>query len=154
MPHVLNYPLLSDDGLKYVNSLVDITASGNPQDVLPLSSSSYKPSFASVVSPSPNKRQRGNEAVGHTSRPTNLPVGFATMHDNDDTITSSLQESTSRLHTLEATNKDTVLSLEHMSKRLDQQGAEINSLGQSLVNTNKKVDKVSETQITHGNTML
>jgi len=151
-PYVLNYPLLSDDGLKYVDSLVDITASGNPQDAPPLfpsSSSSYKPSFASVVSPSPNKRQRGNEAKATT----NLPVGFATMHDNDDTITSSLQETTSRLHTLEATNKDTVLSLEHMSKRLDQQGAEINSLGQSLVNTNKKVDKVSETQITHGNTM-
>jgi len=153
-PHVLNHPLLSDKGEKFVNSLVDLTSLENPQDSSHTNSRqppTQKPSFASVISPSPHKRQRSS--TPHVPTTNNLPVGFATLHDNDDTITSSLQETTTRLHHLEKNNSDTQASLANMSKRLDQQGAEINSLGESLVHTNKKVDKVSETQITHGNTM-
>jgi len=153
-PYVLNHPLLSDEGEKFVNSLVDLTSLENPQDsshTTPKPIPTQKPSFASVISPSPHKRQRSSTHSATTTN--NLPAGFATLHDNDSTITSSLQETTSRLHHLEQSNSDTQASLANMSKRLDRQGAEITSLGESLVHTNKKVDKVSETQITHGNTM-
>jgi len=153
-PYVLNHPLLSDEGEKFVNSLVDLTSLENPQDPSQTHQrppSTQKPSFASVISPSPHKRQRSGTPKTTTSN--NLPIGFATLHDNDDTITSSLQETTSRLHHLEQSNSDTQASLVNMSKRLDQQGEEINLLGESLVHTNNKVDKISETQISQGNTM-
>ena len=76
------------------------------------------------------------------------------MHEQDHALHDGLQDTMKKLQNLETANTDTQISIKNMSKRLDQQGAEIAALGTSLYNTNKKVDKVSETQISHGNTMI
>ena len=150
-PGVQHYPKLTGKQATFVDSLVDLTGevAANPQEED--SPSQKAVTYADMVSPSPTKRQR-NGAQKHPP-PSYLPEGFSTQNKRDTEITSNLNETMARLKQMESNDLETKESLDFLSRRLDQQGNDISTLGKSLQQTNVKVDKVCDTQVQQFSTM-
>jgi len=152
-PSVQHYPKLTDNQTTMVESLVNITATmsaHNPQDESEPQRRTN--SYVGIVSQSPPKRHRN----GHTkeqSTKSYLPEGFTANNDRDVEIKANLNETMVRLKQMESNDVETKESLSTLSSRLDQQGRDISTLGQSLQQTNEKVDKVCDTQVQQFTTM-
>jgi len=148
--HVHNYPILSNDQQSVVNSIAGLTAVSNPQDST-FHHHSKEVSYASMVSQSPAKRQRNGFRKPVES---SLPSDFSAEREKDAQMTSNLNETMARLKQIENNDSENKETLENLSHRLDQQGKDITILGSSLKATNEKVDKVCETQVVQGDTMV
>ena len=150
-PYVMNHPVLTNDQEHFVNSLIDLTGSANPQEqqeALEMPQQFRQASYAETISTSPTKRQRNGFA-----KESNLPAGFSN-NTGDAEVHAHLNETMARLKHIEGNEIKTQETLTTLSNRLDQQGADIYTLGQSLKTTNDKVDKVCTTQVQQGKTMV
>jgi len=152
--HVQHHPVLSTRQESFVDSLVNLTGTGpNPQEEyqpeVQMLSRTNVSTYASMVSPSPSKRQRNGDAA---SSKVYQPVPVNT--ERDAKINASLNETMEKLKQIESNEVGTQDTLTTLSNRLDQQGRDISVLGESLRSTNTKVDKVSETQVLQGSTMV
>ena len=151
-PYVHNFPVLTSSHNEYVNNLIDLTATSNPQEEPEVSQdSAFHPAYADVVSPSPSKRRR-NGTSKQQDMHSNLPTSLT--QPADPSISKNLDETMAKLKHLETSGNQTKDSLEMLSRRLDKQGQEISTLGQALQSTNSKVDQVCTTQVMQGNTMV
>jgi len=148
-PYVHNFPVLTDHQNAFVDSIVGLTESANPQEEA-TSTGPHVSFAAAVVSQSPPKRLRNGD-----SKPTsNLPNSILRQSDTQDSKThDSLNETLARLKHIESNELATKDSLTDVSNRLDQQAHDISTLGKALESTNEKVEKVCVTQVQQGKTM-
>jgi len=162
-PSVQNFPVLTENQNSLVDSIISLTSNANPQEEM--GPGTDKMSFAAMVSQSPQKRLRnGNSKPSSNSVRgmqggsqahvtfSNLPPDFLDS-DKDDKTLSTLNDTLDRLKQIEDTEYNTKESLVNVTNRLDQQAQDISMLGKSMQATNKKVDKVCETQMEQGNAM-
>jgi len=148
-PYVHNFPVLTDHQNAFVDSIVGLTKSANPQE----EATSPEPhvSFAAaVISQSPPKRLRNGDSKPNS----NLPNSILRHNERHDSKThDSLNETLARLKHIESNELSTKESFTDVSHRLDQQAQDISTLGKALESTNEKVEKVCVTQVQQGKTM-
>ena len=139
-PYVKDHPKMTTAYNSYVNNLIDLTSSVNPQE----SQISPTPTYASTVTP--NKRH-------HTGAPkmqvhqSNLPQGFNESNQRNVELQSTITETISRLKTVESNAVENTETLHDLSGRLDTATKDIYAMGAAIKTQSESLAEVQKAQI-------
>jgi len=139
-PYVKDHPKMTTMYNSYVDNLIDLTSSVNPQESHMNSTSSY----ASTVTK--NKRH-------HTGEPkvqvhlSNLPQGFTESNQKNVELQSTITETISRLKTVESSAVENTETLHDLSSRLDTATKDIYAMGAAIKTQSESLAEVQKAQI-------
>jgi len=140
-PYVKDYPKMTSRYTTYVNNLIDLTSSVNPQDDTPIPPAT---SYANAVTP--NKRHHSG-APKETIYKSNLPVGFNESRQQNIQLTSTVNETISRLKTVETNAVENTETLNDLSGRLDRATQDISEMGAALQTQSESLAEVQKAHI-------
>ena len=125
----------------YVNNLIDLTSSVNPQEDHPTPPAT---SYASAATP--NKRHHSGEPKATTYK-SNLPAGFNESRQQNIQLTSTVHETISRLKSVETNAVENTETLKDLSGRLDRATQDISEMGAALQTQSESLAEVQKAQI-------
>jgi len=140
-PYVKDYPKMTSRYNTYVNNLIDLTSSVNPQEDHPTPPAT---SYASAVTP--NKRHHSGEPKATTYK-SNLPAGFNESRQQNIKLTSTVNETISRLKSVETNAVENTETLKDLSGRLDRATQDISEMGAALQTQSVSLAEVQKAQI-------
>jgi len=139
-PYVKDHPKMTTAYNSYVDNLIDLTSSVNPQESQVSSVSSY----ASSVTQNKRHHTGAPKAQVHQS---NLPQGFNESNQKNVELQSTITETISRLKTVESNAVENTETLHDLSSRLDTATKDIYAMGAAIKTQSESLAEVQKAQI-------